>query len=68
MALGCINRVIPVGAMTRDRDWFAHAILVLGVVLFALPVWLVLAGSTQSSDAITRGDLSLIPDLSATFA
>ena len=49
--------------MTRDRDWFAHAILALGVVLFALPVWLVLAGSTQDSDAIARGDLSLIPDL-----
>ena len=35
----------------------------LGVVLFALPVWLVLAGSTQDSDAISRGDLSLIPHL-----
>ena len=49
--------------MTRDRDWIAHAVLALGVVLFALPVWLVLAGSTQDSDAITRGELSLIPTL-----
>jgi sn-glycerol 3-phosphate transport system permease protein len=49
----------------RDRpDYLAHAILILGVVLFALPVWLVFAGSTQDSDAIMRGDLSLIPDLS----
>ena len=48
----------------RDKpDYLAHAILGLGVVLFALPVWLVLAGSTQDSDAITRGELSLIPRL-----
>ena len=50
--------------MTRERDWFAHAMLALGVVLFALPVWLVLAGSTQDSDAITRGEVSLLPHLS----
>ena len=34
------------------------------MLLFALPVWLVFAGSTQDSDAIARGDLSLLPDLS----
>jgi len=50
--------------MRGRPDYLAHAILVLGVVLFALPVWLVFAGSTQDSDAITRGELSLIPDLS----
>ncbi len=44
-------------------DWVAHGVLLLGVALFALPVWLVLAGSTQPSDAITRGELSLLPDL-----
>ncbi|HYZ63784.1 MAG TPA: sn-glycerol-3-phosphate ABC transporter permease UgpE [Acetobacteraceae bacterium] len=44
-------------------DWAAHAVLLLGVALFALPVWLVLAGSTQPSDAIARGELSLVPDL-----
>ncbi|WP_158931826.1 sn-glycerol-3-phosphate ABC transporter permease UgpE [Acidisphaera sp. S103] len=49
----------------KDRpDYLAHAVLILGVVLFALPVWLVFAGSTQDSDAIMRGDLSLIPHLS----
>jgi sn-glycerol 3-phosphate transport system permease protein len=42
-------------------DWLAHGILTLGVLLFALPVWLVFAGSTQDSGAITRGDLSLLP-------
>lgn len=47
--------------MSDKPDWTAHAVLGLGVILFALPVWLVLAGSTQSSDAIARGELSLIP-------
>ncbi len=50
--------------MSDKPDWLAHAILALGVILFALPVWLVLAGSTQSSDAIARGELSLIPHAS----
>jgi sn-glycerol 3-phosphate transport system permease protein len=48
----------------RERpDYLAHAVLILGVVLFALPVWLVFAGSTQDSDAIMRGELSLVPHL-----
>lgn len=50
--------------MNGRPDYFAHAILMLGVVLFGLPVWLVFAGSTQNSDAIMRGELSLVPDLS----
>ena len=45
-------------------DWLAHIVLGIGVLLFALPVWLVLAGSTQDSGAITRGELSLMPRLS----
>jgi sn-glycerol 3-phosphate transport system permease protein len=49
----------------KDKpDWLAHTVLALGVILFALPIWLVIAGSTQSSDAIARGELSLIPHLS----
>ncbi len=43
-------------------DWLAHVVLVLGVLLFALPVWLVIAASTQDSGAIARGELSLLPD------
>ena len=38
-----------------------HAILILGVLLFALPIWMLLAGSTQEAGAIARGDLSLVP-------
>ncbi len=50
------------GAPARERpDWLAHAVLGLGVLLFALPVWLAIAGSTQQSGAILRGDLSLLP-------
>ena len=45
------------------RDYVAHFVLTAGVVLFALPVWLVFAGSTQDSGAIMRGELSLLPDL-----
>lgn len=52
------------GASTYRPDYLAHAILALGVLLFAFPVWLVFAGSTQDSDAITRGDISLLPNLS----
>jgi sn-glycerol 3-phosphate transport system permease protein len=45
-----------------DRpDYLAHAVLCLGVLLFAFPVWLAIAGSTQDSGAILRGDLSLLP-------
>ncbi len=40
-----------------------HAVLLLGVVLFALPLWLVFAGATQPTDVIARGELSLLPDL-----
>jgi sn-glycerol 3-phosphate transport system permease protein len=45
------------------RDWLAHVVLLVGVVLFALPIWVAFAGSTQDPAAISRGDLSLIPDL-----
>ena len=38
-----------------------HAVIILGVLLFALPIWLILAGSTQDAGAIARGGLSLIP-------
>ena len=40
-----------------------HLVLALGVLLFALPLWLVFAGATQSAEAIGRGELSLVPEL-----
>ena len=45
-------------------DWVTHLVLIVGVALFALPVWLVLAGSTQPTDVIARGELSLLPSVS----
>ena len=45
-------------------DWPAHVVLTLGVLLFVIPVWLVIAGSTQDPGAISRGELSLVPHLS----
>jgi sn-glycerol 3-phosphate transport system permease protein len=45
-------------------DWPAHIVLALGTVLFVLPVWLVIAGSTLEPAEISRGELSFIPRLS----
>lgn len=42
-------------------DWITHGVLVLGVVLFALPIWLVLVGSTHDAASIGRGDVPLLP-------
>jgi sn-glycerol 3-phosphate transport system permease protein len=50
--------------MRGNRDWAAHIVLILGVILFAVPIWLAVAGSTQDSAAIARGQISLIPRLS----
>ena len=47
--------------MRGRTDWTAHIVLGLGVALFALPVWLVFAASTQDSAMISRGELSFIP-------
>ena len=50
--------------MSGANRVLTHAVLILGVLLFALPLWIILAGSTQSPGAIARGDLSLVPNLS----
>jgi len=47
--------------MNGRPDWVAHGVLILGALLFIVPLWLVFAGSTQESAAIARGELSLIP-------
>jgi len=49
--------------MSARTDWPAHLILILGVLLFIIPLWLVLAGSTLDPAAISRGELSMIPRL-----
>ncbi len=47
--------------MNGRTDWTAHIVLGLGVLLFALPLWLVLVASTQDPAMIGRGELSLWP-------
>ena len=49
--------------MSAEQTGPRHLVLGLGVALFALPVWLVFAGSTLDAGAISRGELSLMPGL-----
>jgi sn-glycerol 3-phosphate transport system permease protein len=46
-------------------DMLTHIILVLGVLLFALPIWIVLMGSTHDAGTIGRGDVPLLPGAEA---
>jgi sn-glycerol 3-phosphate transport system permease protein len=46
-------------------DWLGHGVLLLGVALFALPIWLVLVGSTHDAATIGRGDVPLLPGVEA---
>ena len=50
--------------MNRRPDYLAHAVLIVGVLIFIFPIWVAFSGATQSAGAINRGDLSLIPRLS----
>ena len=45
----------------RRADWLTHAILILGVALFALPIWIVLMGSTHDVATLSRGEVPLLP-------
>jgi sn-glycerol 3-phosphate transport system permease protein len=49
---------------TRERI-LTHVALVLGVCLFALPIWITLIGSTHDVDTIGRGDVPLLPGAEA---
>jgi sn-glycerol 3-phosphate transport system permease protein len=49
--------------MRNSVDWVAHAVLILGALLFALPLWLVFTGSTLDPGTIGRGEVSLVPNL-----
>ncbi len=52
-------------AATRRRQLRArlrtHAWLILGVLVFALPIWITLVGSTHDAATIGRGDVPLLP-------
>jgi len=47
----------------RTLNLIPHAVLILAILLFALPIWIAIAGSTQDSAVIARGEVSLIPNL-----
>ncbi|MFT8247061.1 sn-glycerol-3-phosphate ABC transporter permease UgpE [Roseomonas sp. BN140053] len=40
---------------------FAQSILVLGVFIFAFPIWIALVGSTHDAATLGRGDVPLLP-------
>jgi sn-glycerol 3-phosphate transport system permease protein len=46
-------------ARQRRGRWFAHGILLLGVLIFALPIWITLVGSTHDVNTIGRGEVPL---------
>jgi len=45
----------------RTGTIVTHAILILGVALFALPIWIVLMGSTHDAATVSRGEVPLLP-------
>ena len=45
----------------RASDWATHAILLLGVLIFAFPIYVALIASTLDSGTIGRGEMSLLP-------
>ena len=48
----------------RER-FLTHLALVLGVIVFALPIWITVVGSTHDTDTIGRGDVPLLPGAEA---
>ncbi|MBR0644845.1 sn-glycerol-3-phosphate ABC transporter permease UgpE [Plastoroseomonas hellenica] len=44
----------------RGAAW-AHAVLAIGVLIFFLPIWITLVGSTHDTATIGRGDVPLLP-------
>lgn len=44
----------------RGKAW-AHAVLAIGVLVFFLPIWITLVGSTHDTATIGRGDVPLLP-------
>ncbi|MBA2667771.1 MAG: sn-glycerol-3-phosphate ABC transporter permease UgpE [Trueperaceae bacterium] len=52
--------------MTGSRNaWLAHLVLLLGVIIFAFPIYVAVIGSTHSSSTIARGDMPLVPGAQA---
>jgi sn-glycerol 3-phosphate transport system permease protein len=61
-ATPAIAAPVPIAAgRGAGADWITHGVLILGVLLFALPIWLVLVGSTHDAATIGRGEVPLLP-------
>ena len=50
--------MIEAGSRTA---WLPHLVLVLGVIVFAFPIYMALVGSTHDAGTIGRGSLPLLP-------
>ena len=48
----------------RER-FVTHLALILGIAVFALPIWITIVGSTHDTDTIGRGDVPLLPGTEA---
>lgn len=49
------------GPRWRRGDWATHLVLLLGVALFAFPVYLAFVGSTHDLGTVSRGEMGLLP-------
>ena len=49
------------GAEAHRSHWFAHAVLLFGVAIFAFPIYVALVGSTWDAATIGRGSMPLVP-------
>ena len=47
--------------MRRRTDWLTHAVLLIGVLVFAFPIYMTIVASTQDASTIGTGNLSLLP-------
>ena len=64
-ARSCIAAPMGMAGSNPRADMITHFILILGVLLFALPIWIVLMGSTHDAGTIGRGDVPLLPGAEA---
>jgi sn-glycerol 3-phosphate transport system permease protein len=48
-------------AQRRSVDWLPHLVLVLGVAIFAFPIYFAVIGSTWDASTIGRGQMPLLP-------
>ncbi len=48
-------------APTRSESWIPHFVLIMGVVVFAFPIYFALIGSTHDAATIATGRMPLLP-------